>query len=91
MSKITREYAEKLIRSSNGAIFSVSFVKADGSYRDMTCRTGVRKGVNGKGLAFEPSDYDLKTVYDVQAKGFRMINLDSLYRLTMDGQTFEVV
>jgi hypothetical protein len=91
MSKITRENAEKLIRSSNGSIFSVTFRKTDGTLRDMVCRTGVRKGVNGKGLAFDPSEYDLKTVFDVQANAFRMIRLETLERIAIDGKEYTVI
>lgn len=90
-NKITREHAEKLIKSTNGAIFSVSFVKSDGTLRDMVCRTGVSKGITGKGLAFEPSDHDLMTVYDLQRGAYRMIRLDTLQRVTANGRTFAVV
>lgn len=91
MRKITREYAERLIKSTNGAIFSVSFVKADGTLRDMVCRTGVTKGVNGKGQAFTPSDYDLVTVFDLQRDAHRMIRLNTLRRITANGRTFAVI
>jgi hypothetical protein len=49
MRKITLEHATKLIKSTNGAIFGVSFVKANGETRDMAARLGVRKGLTGKG------------------------------------------
>lgn len=91
MRKITREHAEKLIKSTNGAIFSVSFVKSDGTLRDMVCRTGVSKGITGKGLAFDPADHDLITVFDLQRNAYRMIRLDTLQRVTTDGQTFSVI
>jgi hypothetical protein len=91
MNKITRENAEKLIKSSNGSIFSVQFVKADGSLRDMVCRLGVSKGITGKGLSFDPSEHDLITVFDMSAKGYRMIRLDTLRHVTTDGQTWAVI
>lgn len=89
--RITREHAEKLIKSTNGAFFGVSFVKTDGTLRDMTCRLGVSKGVNGRGQAFAPSDYDLLTVYDVSKGAHRMIRLDTLRRVSVDGKTFAVI
>lgn len=91
MRKITKEYAEKLIKSTRGTFFSVSFVKADGSLRDMVCRLGVSKGVNGKGQSFEPKEYDLLTVWDTQKRAHRMIRLDTLRRVTVDGQSFNVI
>lgn len=91
MAKITVEHAEQLIKSSNGSIFSVCFKKADGTLRDMVCRTGVVKHVKGTGMAYDPSEYGLVTVFDVQKKAYRMIRLETLRRVTMDGQTFSVV
>lgn len=91
MNKITRENAEKLIKSSNGSIFSVQFIKADGSVRDMTARLGVSKYVNGRGQSFEPNEHDLITVFDMQAKGYRMIKLETLRQVTCDGKTWAIV
>jgi hypothetical protein len=92
MSKrITLENAEKLIKSTNGAIFSVQFRKADGSLRDMTCRLGVRKGLTGKGQAYTPSDYDLLTVFDMAKQDYRMIKLNTLRRVKVDGKAFAVI
>ena len=45
---ITLEWALKLIESTNGKMFSVTFTKKDGTLRDMVCRMGVKKYVNGK-------------------------------------------
>jgi hypothetical protein len=91
MKKITLENAEKLINQTNNQFFSVSFVKTGGTLRHMTCRLGVKKGIKGTGQAFEPKEYELLTVYDLQSKGYRMIRLETLQSVTVDGQTFAVV
>jgi hypothetical protein len=91
MRKITKEHAEKLIKQTNGAIFSVQFVKADGTLRDMTCRLGVRKGLTGKGQAYTPSDYDLLTVFDMAKQDYRMLRLATLRRVKVDGKAFAVI
>ena len=91
IKKITLENAEKLINSTNGSIFSVDFRKVDGPMRHINCRLGVKKGLKGKGQAFEPSEYGLVTVFDMQKKAYRMINLDTMRRVTVDGKTFIVV
>lgn len=44
----------------------------------MTARTGVRVGVKGVGLAFDPAGKGLMTVYDVRARGFRFVNLEQV-------------
>ena len=55
MSKITREHAIDLIKSSNGMIFAISFAKNDGSIRNMVCRTGVSRYVKGTGMSYDPA------------------------------------
>ena len=91
MLKITSEHAEKLIRSTNGSIFSVSFIKKNGDLREMTCRLGVTKHLKGGEQAYDPKDYDLITVFDLQAQDYRMINIETLKRITVDGRSFSVV
>jgi WYL_2, Sm-like SH3 beta-barrel fold len=91
MRKVTVEYAERLIKSTRGAFFGVSFVKTDGSVRDMVCRLGVTKGIKGTGMAYEPREQGLLPVFDVSKDSYRMINLNTLRRVTVDGQTFAVI
>jgi hypothetical protein len=91
MVRITSEYAERLIKSSNGSIFSVNFIKANGESRDMTCRLGVSKGITGNGMSYDPSAFSLLPVFDMAKQDYRMIRLDSVRRLTIDGHTYAVV
>jgi hypothetical protein len=91
MNIITIENAAKLMKSTNGRIFSTSFVKKDGSSREMTCRLGVKKHLKGGELAYDPSEYDLMTVFDLQKNQYRMINLDTITSITIDGISYTVV
>ena len=68
----------EMIKSTKGKFFSVTFVRKDGVLRKMTARIGVRKGVNGKGLAFNPRERDLMVVWDTRKKEFRMVNLKTI-------------
>jgi len=77
----------EMIKSTKGKFFSVTFVKKDGSVRKMTARLGVRKGVNGKGLAFNPSERDLMVVWDTGKKEFRMVNLKTINTMKIGGVT----
>ena len=61
-----------------GGIFNIKFHKADGTLRSMNVRFGVRKGVNGKGLRYDPSEHNNIIVYSMNDKGFRTINLDRI-------------
>lgn len=70
----------------DGKIFTAVFTKKDGSERVMNCRTNVSKYVKGVGLAFNPKEKDLLSVYDLQAKGYRFIPTDErLLELHFDG------
>jgi hypothetical protein len=64
------------ILSSNGKIFSVEFVKKDGSRRLMNCRLGVTKHLKGGSSTLNPDKFI--TVYDLQSEGYRSINKDSI-------------
>jgi len=75
------------IDRTNGKFFTIKFIKKDGTLRKMTCRTGVSKGITGKGLAFEPKEKGLKVVWSTDAEGYRMINLAQVTEITFNGET----
>lgn len=64
------------ILNSNGKIFTVEFTKKDGSLRVMNCRIGVTKYLKGGSSTLNPDKYI--TVYDMQSKGYRAINKESI-------------
>lgn len=90
---MARDYKEvellkyKLTTRAGGRFFSITFVKADGSTRKMVCRLGVTQHNGGK--SSDEFNYSLLTVYDVQSKGFRNINLETVEEYTVGGQTFK--
>ena len=90
MKIITQENAVKLIKSTEGRNFTVSFTKKDGTHRKMNCRLGVTKHLKGGELAYDPAEYDLITVFDVQKNGYRMINVDTLEEVAIDGEEYKV-
>ena len=69
------EEAKKLLNATNGRFFHVTFLKADGSIREMTCRTGVKIGVKGTGHAIK-ADTPAMRVWDVNKGAFRTIPTD---------------
>jgi len=69
-----------------GGIFNVQFYKLNGERRSINARFGVRKGVNGKGLKYNPTDYDNIIVYSMKDNGFRTVNLDRVARIKFNGQ-----
>ena len=92
----------KLITDSKGKVFVVEFIKKDGSLRRMNCRLGVKIGVTGEGMSYDPKEFDLIPVYDMQkvdenfnekagketAGAFRMINLQTIKYLKINGKEY---
>ena len=88
---ISRENAGRMIKASKGKIFTVQNIKKDGSARKFNGRINVQKGVKGVGLPFNPDDHNLITIYDMKAGGFRMVNMTTVNKLTINKETYEVI
>ena len=89
--KISKGTAIEMIRGSKGRVFGVTFIKrTTGEVRTMQARLGVKKGVTGEGLKFNPKDYALIPVYEMPMQQFRMVNLEGLTNLSIEGEKYEV-
>ena len=66
------------ILATKGKYFSVVFTKKDNSIRRMTARIGVKKGVKGVGMKYDPADHGMMVVWDAGVQGFRMVNLSTI-------------
>ena len=88
---ITSENAVKLIKQTNGQIFTVEFLKKDRTVRIMNCRLGVKKHLKGGEMKYDPSEYEMLPVFDVQKQDYRMIALDTIQKVTVDGRTYAVI
>jgi hypothetical protein len=90
MIKITKkQFVDKLDEFKN-KIFSVEFIKKDGSVRNMNARLGVKKFTKGVGMAYEPTDYGLIVAFDMQKMAYRMINTNTLISAKVAGQEFSI-
>lgn len=87
---ITKEEAKKLIHVTNGKIFSSTFIKKDGTHRLLTGRLKVTKGLkkNAKPRPYDPSKYNLICVYDMKAEGYRMLNINTLTKLSINANKY---
>lgn len=90
MKIINKNQAVELMGETSGQVFSVVFTKKDGSVRHMNCRTGVKKYVKGVGLAFDAKEKGLFGVYDMQSKGYRFINVNTIQGLQVAGEFYTV-
>ena len=99
--QITRQQAKSMIDNlENGTIYSVTFVKRDGSLRLMNSIKGTKRGVKGTGLRFDPEEKGLIPVYDIQLakkdptnpnKAWRSVNVNTLREVCVNKERFEVI
>lgn len=81
---------QKILLGTKGKIFSATFVKKSGEVRDINCRLGVKSYIKGTGT---PSftlrkDNPYQLVFDLQKKGYRALNLDTLIKIKFNKNTF---
>ena len=84
---MNRAQAVQLIRESHGKIMGLEFVKrTTGEVRTGAFRVGVVKvkGNLGSGPAYDPADYGLICVWDMQ-NGYRSVPIEGLLAVTSDG------
>jgi len=82
-----KEIFESIIKGTKGKFFTAEFIKSNGEYRVMTCRTGVKKGVSGTPLDFYTSKKGKRNVvvWDTAKYSFRTIPVDKLKSVTFAG------
>ena len=89
--KISTDEAKELIHDYKNQIFTCKFIKKDGSHRIMNARLGVKKGVKGVGLNYDPNDYNHIIAYDLKNQGFRTININTLLYLRTNKKKYTIV
>ena len=78
----------KMIKATKGKWFSCTFIKKDGSKRVMNGRIGCHKGIKGVGRKFQKEN--LVTVFDAQAKEYRMVNVDTMLTFNCGGFSWKI-
>lgn len=86
-----RRAAEFLWNETEGRIFSCYFRKKNGEMREMTARRGVKVGLAGGSLPYDPKPKLLLPVFDMSIRDRRMVNLDTLVSFNIGGETFILV
>jgi hypothetical protein len=79
---------ENHVADSKGKIITVTFTKADGTVRTMTCRTGVTKHLKGGKSTVDHTKHLL--VYDMQNAGYRCINRQNILSVKTQGKTISI-
>jgi len=91
--KVTLRQAQNLCRKrkAEGKWFGVSVIKkTDGVLRRMCARGGVKAGVTGVGLKFDPATKRVLGIWDRAKKDFRFINLDGIVEVRTKGIRYVV-
>lgn len=88
-----QKFLQDLKRHANdGRIFEVTFIKrTTGERRSMVCRLGVKSHLKGGKKAYDARKHDLLTVFDMQAREYRSIALDSVLSARVNGITYRVL
>lgn len=87
--QLSRFKTDEVIRETKGKIFSCSFIKKDGTVRNMVARLGVYRNLKG-GKSSASSKNSLVTVFDMLNGGYRMINLETIITLKVIGTHYQV-
>jgi hypothetical protein len=81
----------ELIKSIVGnKIFSATFLKKNNEVREINCRLGVTKYLKDGKKKYDAEYYNYITVYDLQKKGYRTINLNKLIELRANKEVIKV-
>jgi hypothetical protein len=90
--QVTKDEAKRMVEEvKDGKVFTVTFVKrSTGQERVMNCRKGVVKHLKGGEKKYDPKKKNLVCVFDMQAGGYRSIALESIKKVAMQGQVFDV-
>lgn len=91
--RVDKNTAKEIIFGTNGKLFSVTFIKKDGSVRDMVCRLGVAKHTKG-GVSKTAHIPNLITVFEMvpgdDKPRFRNVNVDTIQNLKVNGEVFTI-
>lgn len=80
-----------LLEKQQGKFVSIDFVKLDNTDRTLTGRMGVFKHSQGGENKVATPDRPYLTVYDVQAKGYRTVNLSTVHAIRAGNSVYRVV
>ena len=80
--------AKNIIEKTAGKIFTVLFIKKDGTTRKLNCRLGVKRYLHGGNSTTAHID-NLITVYDLKNNGYRNINIDKVIEIRANNKIYK--
>lgn len=89
VESIKRSKLETFLKANKTHMFSIDYVKKDETPRTLTGRLDVAPLKGGKNKV-EALDRSYLTAFDVEARGFRTVNLDTATRVRVNGKAYDV-
>lgn len=78
----------EFVQNSQGRFFEITYTtRRSGETRSIVCRSGVTKGLQGKGGTYDRASRGLLTLFSVTDGGYRAIPIDSVISITYQGRT----
>jgi hypothetical protein len=74
-----------------GKFVTIDFIKQDGSDRSLNGRLGVRKHLQGGVSTVSGDDKPYLVVYDMQAKGYRAVNLETVKEVRAQRTRYTII
>jgi len=78
-------------KGRKGKLFTVSFVKKDGTPRTMRARLGMQRNLSGTGMSFNPASKGLLPVWSADTQAYRMVNLATVTELKIGNKTYDSI
>ncbi len=88
---LNRVNLRTFIVNMDGKFVSVDYVKGDASTRTLTGRLGVKKFLKGGSNKVEAADRPYLTMFDIQLRQYRTVNLASVSEVRALGRIYRVI
>ena len=74
------ETLKKAINKTNSTLFTVRFVKADGTERTMYCKTGVKRHLSKRPdkRVLQNTNPNIVRVFDIESKSYKSFKLETV-------------
>ena len=89
--QLNRVNLRSLINQQNGLFVSVDFIKLDGETRTITGRLGVKSVLKGGQNNVESASRPYLTIFDIQLRQYRTVNLSTVSELRAGGKKYVVI
>jgi hypothetical protein len=81
---------DKVKQLVGNKFFKATFIKKSGEKREMIARLGVTKHLKGGEKSYNANDFNYLTVFDMQKRGYRTINVNTLISIKTKGKVYEI-